>query len=158
MARVSDAAAGITTERTVGTTTIPGVELAQMPAYSDARRVLVVSYEGNHAPGKLGYTVSVRPRCSVGDHYHRRREERIIVVSGPVEFRLLDRRPGLESFGEWNRFTVEEAGLSVRVPARIAHTITAGPAGAVLQVVASREYERDDDVRVLLSQIVLDDA
>lgn len=142
-------------ERESSALTISGIELAQRPAYGDARRVLVVSYANGEAPGRLGYTVAVRPGHWVGEHYHRRREERIILVSGTAEFRLLDQRPGLESFGEWNRFTVERAGLCIRVPARVAHTVIAGGQGAVLQVLASCDYEAADDIPVALSALGL---
>src|SRR5205814_1848094 len=105
--------------------TIAEVEVAYLPAFEDARRVLVVSYTSSSSPGTLGYCVVVRSGCSVGDHYHDRREELIILIDGRAEFRLLDRRAGSATRGCWNRFEVSRPGSCVRVPAGVAHTVTA---------------------------------
>src|SRR6476620_4144198 len=49
-----------------GAPTIPGVDVSQAQTFINKRRVLVVSYNSQEPPGTLGYTVVVRPGCSVG--------------------------------------------------------------------------------------------
>ena len=84
--------------------TILGVTVSQVQTYVDHRRVLVVSYNSQEPPGTLGYAVVVRPGYAVGDHFHHRREERIILLHGRAEFRLLDQRPDSETRGTLNLF------------------------------------------------------
>ncbi|HWO88315.1 MAG TPA: cupin domain-containing protein [Gemmatimonadales bacterium] len=133
--------------------TLPGVELTRARTFADARRVLVVTYNSQEPPGTLGYSVVVRPGQAVGDHYHHRREERIVVLYGRAEFRLLDCRPGSPALDRLNRFTLEEPGSCVRIPAGVAHTIVAEGGPAVLQVLASCDYDPEDDVPVPLSRL-----
>jgi dTDP-4-dehydrorhamnose 3,5-epimerase-like enzyme len=132
--------------------TIPGVEVTQAQTFINERRVLVVSYNSQEPPGTLGYTVVVRPGHAVGDHYHHKREERILVLHGRAEFRLLDQRPG-EGEGRLNVFTLDYPGSCVRVPVGVAHAIIADGVMTVLQVLASSEYDPGDDVHISLSSL-----
>jgi dTDP-4-dehydrorhamnose 3,5-epimerase-like enzyme len=133
--------------------TIRGVEVTQAQTFINERRVLVVSYNSQEPPGTLGYTVVVRPGCSVGDHYHHRREERILMLHGRAEFRLLDERPDSETHGRLNVFTLDYPGTCVRIPTGVAHAVIADGTLTVLQVLASSEYEAGDDVHVSLSAL-----
>ena len=138
-------------ERETDHPTIEGVEVTQAQTFINERRVLVVSYNSTEPPGTLGYTVVVRPGCSVGDHYHHRREERILVLHGRAQFRLQDYRPESENREIVNIFLLDYPGASVRVPAGVAHSIYADGAVTVLQVLASTDYDSTDDVHVNLS-------
>lgn len=138
--------------------TIPGVELVQAQTFINERRVLVVSYNSTEPPGTLGYTVVVRPGYSVGDHYHHRREERILVLHGRAQFRLLDERPDSPTHGVLNVFTIDYPGSCVRVPTGVAHAILAEGAVTVLQVLASTDYDPGDDVHLTLSTLKLESA
>src|SRR5438105_1765546 len=110
--RLDPGSEALTEPREVGHPTIPGVEVTQAPTFINERRVLVVSYNREEPPGTLGYTVVVRPGHAVGDHYHHRREERLLVLHGRAEFRLLDQREG-SGRGLFNRFTVDYPGTCV---------------------------------------------
>lgn len=136
----------------VGYVTIPGVEVTQAQTFINERRVLVVSYNSQEPPGTLGYTVVVRPGHAVGDHYHLKREERILVLHGRAEFRLVDQRPG-EGEGRLNVFTLDYPGACVRVPVGVAHAIIADGTLTVLQVLANSDYDPSDDVHLPLSGI-----
>jgi dTDP-4-dehydrorhamnose 3,5-epimerase-like enzyme len=127
-------------EREVGHPTVPGVEVSQAPTFINERRVLVVSYNSAEPPGTLGYTVVVRPGHAVGDHFHHRRDERILVLHGRAEFRILDQRPGTPGFGRVNCFTLDYPGVSVHIPTGVAHAIVADGTLTVLQVLASADY------------------
>jgi dTDP-4-dehydrorhamnose 3,5-epimerase-like enzyme len=130
---------------------IPGVEVTQAQTFINERRVLVVTHNSQEPPGTLGYTVVVRPGYSVGDHYHHHREERIVVLHGRAEFRLLDERPDSGTHGAVNVFTLDYPGSCVRIPTGVAHAIIARGATMVLQVLASSDYDPGDDVHVSLS-------
>jgi quercetin dioxygenase-like cupin family protein len=69
---------------------IAGVEITQAQTFINERRVLVVSHNSQEPPGTLGYSVVLRPGCALGDHYHHKREERILILHGQAEFRLQD--------------------------------------------------------------------
>lgn len=140
-------------EREMGHPTIPGIEVAQVQTFINERRVLVVTYNSKEPPGTLGYTVVVRPGCAVGDHYHHRREERIVVLHGRAEFRLLDERPDTPTHGMVNVFTLDYPGATVRVPPGVAHAILADGTLTVLQVLASSDYDPTDDVHIALSPL-----
>jgi dTDP-4-dehydrorhamnose 3,5-epimerase-like enzyme len=132
--------------------TIPGIGIGQAPAYINERRVLVVSYNSQEPPGTLGYTVVVRPGFAVGDHYHHRRAERILVLHGRAEFRLRDERPDSPTLGTVNVFTLDYPGTCVHVPTGVSHAIRADGVLTVLQVLASSDYDAGDDFHVELSQ------
>jgi dTDP-4-dehydrorhamnose 3,5-epimerase-like enzyme len=117
------------------------------------RRALVVTFDATEPPGTLGYAVAVRAGCTVGDHYHHRREERIILLHGRVTFRLQDLRPDSPTMGIINLFEVSEPGVGVTVPTGVAHSILAEGGAAVLQVLASADYNPGDDVHVDLSAL-----
>jgi|GEM_PF-4668395 len=138
-------------ERETDRPTIAGIEIVQAQTFINERRVLVVSYNSQEPPGTLGYTVVVRPGCIVGDHYHHRREERILVLHGRAQFRLQDYRPHSETYEMVNLFTLDYPGACVRVPAGVAHSIYAEGTQMVLQVLASSDYDPGDDVHVELS-------
>lgn len=138
-------------EREVEAPTIAGVEVAQAQTFINERRVLVVSYNSTEAPGTLGYTVVVRPGCSVGDHYHHRREERILLLHGRAQFRLQDHRPDSSNHEVINIFNLDYPGACVKVPAGVAHSVLADGALMVLQVLASTDYDPGDDVHITLS-------
>lgn len=140
-------------ERERAAPSIAGVAVSQARTFVNERRVLVVSYDRDEPPGTLGYAVVVRPGCSVGDHYHHRREERILLLHGRGEFRLLDERPDSPTRGIANFFTVEYPGMCVCVPTGVAHTIVADGMLTVLQVLASSDYDPADDVHVPLSAV-----
>lgn len=133
---------------------IPGVVVTQAQTFINERRVLVVTHNSQEPPGTLGYTVVVRPGHSVGDHYHHRREERILVLHGRAQFRLVDEREG-EGHGRVNVFTLDYPGSCVRVPTGVAHAIIADGTTTVLQVLASSDYDPTDDVHVDLSHWVI---
>jgi dTDP-4-dehydrorhamnose 3,5-epimerase-like enzyme len=133
--------------------TIPGVEVSQAQTFINERRVLVVTYNSREPAGTLGYTVVVRPGHSVGDHFHHKREERILVLHGRAEFRLEDHRPDSGAHGRVNVFTVDYPGTCVRVPVGVAHAVIADGAVTVLQVLASSDYDPADDVHVSLSRL-----
>jgi dTDP-4-dehydrorhamnose 3,5-epimerase-like enzyme len=145
-------------ERETHHLTLGGVEVLQAQAFIDERRVLVVTHNSKEPPGILGYTVVVRPGFSVGDHYHHRREERILLLHGRGEFRLLDQRPHSPTYGRVNVLTLDYPGSGVRIPAGIAHSIIADGAMTVLQVLASSDYDPHDDVHILLSRWISDGA
>jgi dTDP-4-dehydrorhamnose 3,5-epimerase-like enzyme len=147
--RTGDALIG---ERTAPSPTIEGVDVTQAQAFVNERRVLVVSYNSAEPPGTLGYTVVVRTDCSVGDHYHHRREERIVLLHGQAEFRLVDERPGSPTRDVSNVFHVDYPGITVRIPTGVAHTIIARHGIAILQVLASADYDPTDDVHVAPSR------
>lgn len=149
--RIDDGAIQIAAETT--RPTLPGIGVTQAQTFINERRVLVVSYNSQEPPGTLGYTVVVRPGFAVGDHYHHRREERILVLHGRAEFRLLDERPESETFGRVNVFTVDYPGTCVRIPVGVAHAILAEGVLTVLQVLASSDYDATDDVHVDLSSL-----
>lgn len=136
--------------------TIDGVRVSQAQTFINERRVLVVSYNSQEPPGTLGYTVVVRPGFSVGDHYHHRRVERILVLHGRAQFRLLDERPDSPTSGKLNVFTLDYPGSVVRVPTGVAHAIIADGAQTVLQVLASSDYDPTDDVHVTLSTLAVE--
>ncbi|HEX8835163.1 MAG TPA: hypothetical protein VF719_13225 [Abditibacteriaceae bacterium] len=140
-------------EREASGPTIPGVEVVQAQTFINERRVLVVSYNATEAPGTLGYTVVVRPGCSVGDHYHHQREERVLLLHGRAQFRLQDHRPDSPTHELINVFTMDYPGACVRVPAGVAHSILADGTLTVLQVLASNDYDPADDVQVTLSTL-----
>lgn len=133
--------------------TIGGVAVSQAQTFINERRVLVVSYNSSEPPGTLGYTVIVRPGCSVGDHYHHVREERLVLLHGLAEFRLQDHRRESLTSGLVNRFTVDYPGLCVCVPTGVAHSVIARGGMAVLQVLSSCDYDPHDDVHVPLSAL-----
>ena len=137
-------------------TTIDGVSVTQAPTFINERRVLVVSYNSQEPAGTLGYTVVVRPGYAVGDHYHHRREERILVLHGRAQFRLLDERPDSPSHGRVNVFTLDYPGSCVHVPTGVAHAIVADGTLTVLEVLANSDYDPTDDVHVTLSSLLLD--
>ena len=140
-------------ERQTDAPTIDGIQVVQSQTFINERRVLVVSYNSQEPPGTLGYTVVVRPGCIVGDHYHHRREERILVLHGRAQFRLQDQRPHSPTYEMVNLFTLDYPGACVRVPAGVAHSIFADGVMMVLQVLASNDYDPTDDVHVDLSSI-----
>jgi dTDP-4-dehydrorhamnose 3,5-epimerase-like enzyme len=140
-------------ERQTNAPTIEGVEVVQAQTFINERRVLVVSYNSQEPPGTLGYTVVVRPGCIVGDHYHHRREERILVLHGRAQFRVQDQRPHSPTSEVVNLFTLDYPGSCVRIPAGVAHSIYADGAMIVLQVLASNDYDPGDDVHVELSSM-----
>jgi len=133
--------------------TLRGVEVMQAQTFVNERRTLVVSYNSQEPPGTLGYTVVVRPGAAVGDHFHHRREERILVLHGRAQFRLLDQRPESETYLRLNVFTLDYPGAVVRVPVGVAHAIVAEGVQTVLQVLASSDYDPTDDVHVELSTL-----
>lgn len=137
-------------------TTIEGVVVTQAQTFINERRVLVVSYNSKEPPGTLGYTVVVRPGYAVGDHYHHRRVERILVLHGRAQFRLVDERPDSPTHGRVNVFTLDYPGACVQVPTGVAHAIVADGALSVLQVLASSEYDPTDDVHLTLSSLPLE--
>ena len=140
-------------ERQVNAPTIEGVEVVQAQTFINERRVLVVSYNSQEPAGTLGYTVVVRPGCIVGDHYHHRREERILVLHGRAQFRVQDQRPHSATHEMVNLFTLDYPGSCVRIPAGVAHSIYADGTMTVLQVLASNDYDPGDDVHVDLSSM-----
>jgi len=140
-------------EREIDHPSIAGVTVSQAQTYINERRVLVVSHNSNEPSGILGYTVIVRPGCGVGDHYHHRREERILVLHGRAQFRLQDHRPDSPTFDLVNLFALDYPGASVSIPAGVAHSIYAEGALTVLQVLASADYDPGDDVHVDLSTL-----
>jgi dTDP-4-dehydrorhamnose 3,5-epimerase-like enzyme len=140
-------------ERQTDRPTIEGIEVVQAQTFINERRVLVVSYNAEEPPGTLGYTVVVRPGCMVGDHYHHRREERVLVLHGRAQFRLQDHRPHSPTFETVNLFTLDYPGACVRLPAGVAHSIFAEASIMVLQVLASSDYDPGDDVHVDLSSM-----
>ena len=145
--------ARIEIERETHGASIPGVQVGQAQTFINERRVLVVSYNSQIEPGTLGYTVVVRPGYAVGDHYHHHREERILVLHGRAEFRLLDERRDSPTHGRVNVFTLDDPGSSVRIPTGVAHAIVADGTMTVLQVLASIDYDAGDDVHVVLSRM-----
>lgn len=140
-------------ERETERPTIQDVEVVQAQTFINERRVLVVSYNSDEPAGTLGYTVVVRPGCSVGDHYHHRREERVLMLHGRAQFRLQDHRPHSPTFELVNLFTLDYPGASVRIPAGVAHSILAEGSLAVLQVLASSDYDPSDDVHTDLTDL-----
>lgn len=130
---------------------VEGVRVTQAQTFINERRVLVVSHNSRELPGTLGYSVVLRPGCSVGDHYHHKREERILILHGRAEFRLQDFRPLSASHQLINLFTIDYPGACVRIPAGVAHSIHAQNGLVVLQVLASDDYDPTDDVHVELS-------
>jgi dTDP-4-dehydrorhamnose 3,5-epimerase-like enzyme len=130
---------------------IEGVHVRQARTFINERRVLVITHNGQTPPGELGYTVVVWPGCSVGDHYHHRREERMVLLYGRGHFRLQDKRPGSPTYDHINAFALETPGATVVVPAGVAHAVTAADGLVVLGVLASSDYEPGDDVEVELS-------
>ena len=129
------------------------MELAQAQTFINERRVLVVSYNSQEPPGTLGYTVAVRPGYSVGDHYHHRREERILVLHGqarPTAGPAFG-RPHVQAY--LNVFTLDYPGSCVRIPTGVAHAIVADGVMTVLQVLASSDYDPGDDVHLTLSTL-----
>ncbi|MCC2667922.1 MAG: dTDP-4-dehydrorhamnose 3,5-epimerase [Armatimonadetes bacterium] len=148
-----DAGRRLVLESQVQGITIRDVGVTQAPAFINERRVLVVSYNSQEPAGTLGYSVVVRPGFAVGDHYHHRREERILVLHGRAQFRLIDERPHSETHGLVNVFTLDYPGACVRVPTGVAHAIVADGTLTVLQVLASSDYDPGDDVHVTLSSL-----
>lgn len=140
-------------ERQTDGPTIEGIEVVQSQTFINERRVLVVSYNTQEPPGTLGYTVVVRPGCTVGDHYHHRREERILVLHGRAQFRIQDHRPHSSTHEMVNLFTLDYPGACVRIPAGVAHSVYADGTMMVLQVLASNDYDPTDDVHVDLSSM-----
>jgi len=136
--------------------TIGGVLVSQAQTFINERRVLVVSYNSKEPPGTLGYTVVVRPGYAVGDHYHHRRVERILILHGRAQFRLLDERTDSPTHGRVNVFTLDYPGACVQVPTGVAHAIVADGALTVLQVLASTDYDSTDDVHITLSSLRLE--
>ncbi len=137
--------------------TLFGVAVTQADTFIDERRVLVVSYNRREPPGTLGYSVVVQPGYHVGDHYHHHREERIVVLHGRAEFRLLDQRNGSATQGVLNVFTLDYPGCCVRIPTGVAHSVRADGTLSVLQVLASCDYDPSDDVHLALSAMTLPD-
>lgn len=131
--------------------TIQGVEVSQIATFINERRVLVVTHNSLEPPGTLGYTVIVRPGCAVGDHYHHHREERIVLLHGRAEFRLFDERASSPSASRVNLLTLDYPGSCVRVPTGVAHAVVADGVLTVLQVLASADYDHQDDVPIPLS-------
>lgn len=140
-------------ERETDSPTIGGVTVLQSQTFINERRVLVVSHNSAEPPGTLGYTVVVRPGYSVGDHYHHRRDERILVLHGRALFRLQDLRPHSPTFESVNVFTLDYPGACVHIPTGVAHSILADGTLTVLQVLASNDYDPTDDVHVELSRL-----
>ncbi len=149
---------GVSSARMNGVSEAPtlfGVAVTQSDTFIDERRVLVVSYNRREPPGTLGYSVVVQPEQTVGDHYHHHREERILILHGRAEFRLLDQRPRASTHGVLNVFTIDYPGSGVRIPPGVAHAIRADGTVTVLQVLASCDYDREDDVHIPLSGLTL---
>jgi dTDP-4-dehydrorhamnose 3,5-epimerase-like enzyme len=140
-------------EREIDHVSLGAVRLERTRSFVNERRVLVVSFDSTEPAGTLGYAVALRPGCTVGDHYHHRREERIILVDGRATFRLQDMRPDSPTRGLINLFELTEPGLSVHIPTGVAHSILAEGGVAVLQVLASADYNPQDDVHVDLSAL-----
>lgn len=153
--RLIEGASGPTLQlgREAGYPTIEGVSVTQAPTWINERRVLVISYNSQEPPGTLGYTVVVRPGYSVGDHYHHRREERILLLHGRGQFRLRDERPSSSTHELVNVFVLDYPGACVRIPTGVAHAIIADHTLTVLQVLASTEYDPNDDFHVVLSTL-----
>ena len=129
---------------------IPGVEITRTPTFVDHRRVLVVDYNLERPPGELGYSVVVQPDQVVGNHYHLRRHERILLLHGAARFRLHDCRDDSPTRDADADFSVGEPGLCVHVPPGVAHAIQAADGLVVLHVLASVDYDPDDDFRLEL--------
>jgi len=140
-------------ERDIDHVSLGGVRVERTRSFVNERRTLVVSFDSSEPAGTLGYAVAVRSGCTVGDHYHHRREERIILVHGRASVRLQDMRPGSPTYGLINLFELAEPGLAVRIPTGVAHSILAEGGVAVLQVLASAEYSPEDDAHVDLSAL-----
>lgn len=152
-ARIADGPSGkfLQVEREVQGTTLAGVQVQRTRTFVNERRVLIVAFDTSEPPGTLGYAVALRPGCTVGDHYHHRREERIILLHGRVMFRLQDMRPDSPTRGLINVFQLTDPGVSVSIPTGVAHSILAEGGPAVLQVVASADYDPADDTHVDLA-------
>jgi len=140
-------------EREIEAPTLGGVRVSQSQVFINERRVLVVSHNSEEPAGILGYSVVVRPGYSVGDHYHHRREERILVLHGRALFRLQDMRPQSPTFETLNLFTLDYPGACVHIPTGVAHSILADSTLTVLQVLASADYDPSDDVHINLSSL-----
>src|SRR5207248_236849 len=101
------------------------------PAPGVAHPASCIADPGSREPELPAATrLAVPPGRVVGNHFHLERHERIALISGAAEVRLMDCRPRTPGFGAWNCFALDQPGLAVTVPARVAHAVRAGEAGA----------------------------
>ncbi|MEO6906262.1 MAG: hypothetical protein ABI210_00075 [Abditibacteriaceae bacterium] len=98
---------------------IAGVEVTQVQTFINKRRELVVSHNSQERPGTLSYSGVVRSGCALNDHYHHKREERIVILHGQEKFRLQDCRPLSASHQLINLFTLDYPCACVRIPAGV---------------------------------------
>ncbi len=97
----------------------PGAYPIRPVRHADARGHLIEAVKQDGGPGQVFYSVT-RPGATRGDHFHLRKIERFLVMSGTAEIAL--RRLGTE---EVVRFTVSgETPAIVDMPALWAHSIT----------------------------------
>lgn len=134
---------------------IDGVIVTEMTRFVDNRRTLVVCYNSQEPPGTLGYTLVVRPYEWVGDHYHDQRFERIVLIDGAAHFRLLDKRRESPTNGTAMEIALAKPGDCIHIPAGVAHAITTYQNKLVIQVLASHDYNSEDDHHVNLSRLLL---
>lgn len=129
----------------------------------DERRTLVVICNsrdvGMDGQTPLVYVVVVKPPPEseksyyAGNHYHRKRLERIEVVSGRAKVVLYDCRLASKTMGVVNVLELDRPDCVIEVPPGVAHTVKAEEGSATLVVHASCDHHPDDDFHVDLLHV-----
>lgn len=89
--------------------------------------------------GQISYFTAY-PNETRGNHYHERKTEHFLIISGAAEFQIKDRETG-------NVNTVKVHGLqpmTVTVAPNHTHSITGGPEGCVCLVWCDETFDDDD--------------
>src|SRR5678816_1283368 len=97
------------------------------PEHTDARRDL---YEFEYPVSKI---IVAKQRCTLGNHYHKLKDEEFVLVAGEASVRL--------SGEDWREMKIMEP---VKVEAGRAHTFELSD-GAILIGFCSRPYDPTDD-------------
>ncbi len=97
--------------------------------HEDDRRKLI-EWSG----GKVSKVLVGKAGCEVGDHYHRNKEERFMLISGVCTFVIGDRTGTMDHFDEFT------------IPPNTYHLFSLSQ-GAVLLGVCSEKFDPSDEIK-----------
>ncbi len=104
-----------------------------MLIHEDSRRKLIEWAQGDF---KVSKVVIAKDDCVVGDHYHRNKDERFLLLSGKARRIVLNEQ-------EWLQV---EAPYEVEVPRGNYHLFDLEP-GSVLLGVTTAVFDPDDEIK-----------
>lgn len=104
----------------------------------DSRGVFVEAWRLPN-DGQISY-ITIYPKETRGNHYHERKTERFLVISGSAEFQIKDRQTG-------NIVKVSVTGLQpmvVTIVPNHTHNVTASDEGCVCLIWCDEQYDDED--------------